>query len=110
MVLGRIVTVERTVTADDADALAGTQLDQPGVPGVYTIWVGSTVGDTLLTISMGGQVIADGVTVVERANAEIRENEDPFFQVVAVQGRPVVNINIQTAGTARIRTRFLPAI
>ncbi len=37
MVLSQMITVESTITATNADFLAGTQLDQPGVPGVYTV-------------------------------------------------------------------------
>lgn len=110
LVLSSIVTVERTLTADNADFLAGTQLDQPGVAGVYTIWLASTVGDTEVSITLGGRSITNATQVVLRANSEIRENEDTFFQMLSTTGgRPVVNINIITAATVRIRVKFLPA-
>jgi len=109
-ILGQIVTDEQTITADDTDLLAGTQLDQPGVPGVYTIWAASTVGDTLLSITMGGRTIINNGVVILRANSEIRENEDNFYQMLSrTGGRPVINVNIVTAATVRIRTKFLPA-
>ena len=111
MVLDQQVLVESTLTADNADFLAGTQLDQPGVPGVYTIWGVSTVGDTEITITIGGRTITNGAILVLRANSEIRENEDPFFQLISVAaGRPVININVVTAATVRVRVRFLPAM
>jgi len=110
MVLQNIVTVESTLTADNADFLAGTQLDQPGVPGVYTIWGASTVGDTQLSITLGGNTITNAAILVLRANSEIRENEDTFFQMLSrTGGRPVLNINVVTAATVRIRVKFLPA-
>jgi len=43
LVLSQIITVESVLTASNTDFLAGTQLDQPGVPGVYTVWLASTV-------------------------------------------------------------------
>jgi len=110
LVLSNIITVEDTVAADDTDFLAGTQLDQPGQGGVYTVWVASTVGDTLISITLGGQTITNNAVAVLRANSEIRENEDSFFQMLSVTGgRPVININIVTAAVVRIRVKFLPA-
>lgn len=111
MVMEQMITDEQSIAADNADVLAGTQLDQPGVPGVYTIWAASTVGDTLLTITLGGRTYANGAVIILRANSEIRENEDPFFQVLShTGGRPVIDVNVQTAAVVRVRTRFLPAI
>lgn len=110
MVLQNIITVESTLVADNTDFLAGTQLDQPGVPGVYTIWGASTVGDTTISITLGGRTITNGAVLTLRANSEIRENEDTFFQTLsATGGRPVININVVTAATVRIRVKFIPA-
>ena len=110
MVLQNMVTVESTVVADNTDFLAGTQLDQPGVPGVYTIWGASTVGDTEMSITLGGRTITNAAILALRANSEIRENEDTFFQMAsATGGRPVVNINVVTAAVVRIRVKFIPA-
>ncbi len=108
--LEQMVHVERTLSADNADFLSGTQLDQPGVPGVYTIWGASTVGDTEITVTLGGRRIVDAAIVTLRANSEIREQEDTFYQMVSrTGGRPVININVVTAAVVRIRVKFLPA-
>ncbi len=110
MVLTNILTVERTLTADNADFLAGSQLDQPGVAGVYTIWGASTVGDTEISVTLGGRTLTNAAILVLRANSEIRENEDTFFQVSSpTGGRPVININVVTAAVVRVRVKFLPA-
>jgi len=110
MVLTNIITVESTIAADNADFLAGTQLDQPGVPGVYTIWGASTVGDTEISITLGGRTMTNAAILALRANSEIRENEDTFFQMLSqTGGRPVININVVTAAVVRIRVKFLPA-
>ncbi len=111
MVRSQIVTVETTLAADNTDFLAGTQLDQPGVPGVYTVWVASTVGDTGVTITMGGRTIVNGAVAVLRANSEIRENEDTFYQMLSRGlGRPVIAIDVVTAAVVRVRVKFLPAV
>jgi len=109
MVLANIVTVESTLASDNGDFLAGTQLDQPGVAGVYTIWGASTVGDTEISITLGGRTMTNAAVLVLRANSEIRENEDTFFQMLSqTGGRPVININVVTAAVVRIRVKFLP--
>jgi len=111
MVLANMITVERTVAVDTADFLAGTQLDQPGVAGVYTVWGVSTVGDTEISITLGGRTVTNAAILALRANSEIRENEDTFFQMLSTTGgRPVININVVTAATVRIRVKFLPAM
>ena len=109
--LSQMITDEQVLSATTADVLAGTQLDQPGVPGVYTIFAASDVADSSITISIGGRTIVNGGIVVERANSEIRENEDPFFQMLSpTGGRPVILITEVTAMACRVRTRFLPAV
>ena len=111
MVLDQMITDEQVLTTSVADVLAGTQLDQPGVPGVYTIWVASTVVDTTVTVSLGGRTLTNAAVVIQRANSEIRENEDTFFQVLSrTGGRPVINIVEVTAASIRVRTKFLPAV
>lgn len=110
MVLANMITVETTLAADNADFLAGTQLDQPGVPGVYTIWGASTVGDTEMSVTLGGRTMTNAAILTLRANSEIRENEDTFFQMLSnTGGRPVININVVTAAVVRLRVKFLPA-
>ncbi len=110
LVLSQIITVESVLTASNTDFLAGTQLDQPGVPGVYTIWAASTVGDSTITVTLGGRTTTDGAVITLRANSEIRENDDTFFQATSqTGGRPVVNITEVTAASIRIRVKFIPA-
>jgi len=111
MVLGQILTVEQVITADDGDFLAGTILDQPGVPGVYTIWAASTVGDTEISVSLGGRTLVSAAIVALRANSEIKELDDTFFQMLSrTGGRPIILINITTAASVRVRVKFLPAV
>lgn len=108
--LDQVITDEQVLDASNTDVLAGTQLDQPGVPGVYTIWAASTVGDSTISISLGGRTVVDAAVCVLRANSEIREMEDPFFQMLSrTGGRPVISVVEVTAMALRIRTRFLPA-
>ena len=110
MVLSQMITDEQVLAATTADVLAGTQLDQPGVAGVYTIWAASTVGDSTITVALGGRTIVNAAVMILRANSEIRENEDIFWQMLSrTGGRPVISIVEVTAAAMRIRTKFLPA-
>jgi len=110
MVLDQMITDEQLLTASNTDVLAGTQLDQPGVPGVYTVWVVSTVGDTTVTVSLGGRTVVNAAVAILRANSEIREQDDTFYQVLSkTGGRPVISIVEVTAATIRVRVKFLPA-
>lgn len=111
VVLDQMITDEQILDATTADVLAGTQLDQPGVPGVFTVWLASTVVDSTVTIRLGGRTIVQDGVIVLRASSEIRENEDPFFQMISRgAGRPVISITEVTAMSCRVRTRFIPAI
>lgn len=102
------ITVEDVITATNTDFLAGTQLDQPGTPGIYTIWLASTVGDSTVSITLGGVLITSAALIILRANSEIRENEDNFHQMASVTGgRPVINITEVTAASIRVRVKFL---
>jgi len=111
MAMDQTITFENTFTASNADVLAGTQLDQPGVPGVYTIWTASTVGDSTVSVSLGGRTIVDAAVCVLRANSEIRQDEDVFFQMLSrTGGRPVISIVEVTAMVLRVRCIFLPSV
>jgi len=110
MVLEQMISVEKVLTATTADVLAGTQLDQPGVPGVYTIWAVSDQVDTLITVNLGGRRITSDAVVVQRTGSVIEELEDPNFQMLSkTGGRPVITITEVTAAVIRVRVKFIPA-
>ncbi len=93
MVLNQIITDEQVLTATNTDVLAGTQLDQPGVPGVYTIWAVSDQVDTTITISLGGRTLTNGAVVTQRTGSIILESDDTSFQVMSpTGGRTVINL------------------
>jgi hypothetical protein len=111
VVLSQIVTDEQVLTATTTDVLAGTQLDQPGVPGVYTIWAVSDQVDSSISITLGGRTIINAGIMVQRTGSIIQELEDPYFQMVSRgAGRPVIAVTEVTAAIMRIRTKFIPAV
>lgn len=111
MVLEQMITVERIIAATTSDFLAGTQLDQPGVPGVYTCWLVSDVADTTVTIALGGRQIVNAAAVILRTSSEIRADQDNFYQMLSrTGGRPVITVTEVTAMQCRVRVIFIPAI
>jgi hypothetical protein len=69
------------------------------------------VGDSTISVSIGGRTLVDQGVITLRANSEIRENEDTFFQLLSrTGGRPIINIVEVTAMTCRVRVKFLPAM
>jgi len=110
MVTSQIVTDEQVLTATTADVLSGTDLDQPGVPGVYTIWAVSDQVDTTISVTLGGRRVITTGAVVQRAGSIIEEDQDPRYQMLSrTGGRPVISITEVTAAVIRVRTKFLPA-
>lgn len=111
VVLEQMITDEQILSATTADVLAGTQLDQPGVPGVFTVWAASDVVDTTITIRLGGRTIVLNAIVTQRTGSIILESDDPFFQMLSRgAGRPVISVVETTAMVLRVRTRFIPAM
>lgn len=109
--MDQIIHDEQILSATTADVLAGTQLDQPGVPGVYTVWLCSDVVDTTVSVRLGGRLLTNNAVVVQRTGSIIEELEDPYFQVISRgAGRPVITVTEVTAMVCRVRTKFLPAM
>lgn len=111
MVLEQQITDEQVLTATTPDVLAGTQLDQPGVPGAYGVWCVSDQVDTTISISLGGRTVVNGAIVVQRTGSIIQEDEDPVFMMRSrTGGRPVISIVEVTAAVIRVRTKFVPSV
>lgn len=99
-----MIIVTQTMTADNTDVLAGTDLANIPEAGVLMIRAASTVIDSLITITgPGSEPVTRNTPIILRANAEVRERDDPAYQVPVSQGgRYVINVNIQTAATVRV--------
>ena len=103
------IQVNQTLTATNADVLAGTQLDQTPQPGTYTILAASTVADSTITISLGGVIIVNGQALPLRANGVPSLLEDVSLIIAAPAGaRPVINIIEVAAMTAMVIVLFEP--
>lgn len=103
-----MIVVRQSITADNTDVLAGTQLDQVPLPGKFTIWAASTVLDSLLTVSLGEITLINAQALPLRTNGEPNVNEDiPLAEIDSPGGaRPVLNYNEQTAATVVIQVVY----
>ena len=104
-----MIVVEVVGTADDTDLLTGSDLTSIPTFGVLAVYAASTQNDTDITITgPGGEPVVRGQPMVLRANAEIRQDEDPTYPMAATQGgHYVIAINVVTAATFRVRAIFL---
>lgn len=103
-----MILVEVVTTADNTDILSNSDLANIPEGGGLTVFASSTQNDTLLTITgPGSEPVVRDQAILLRANAEIRQNEDPHFEVAVSQGgRYVIAVDVVTAATVRIRAIF----
>ncbi len=103
------IVVEVVLTADNADLLAGSDLESIPQGGVLTVYGASTQDDTTITVTgpnMQAVVRAQPLTL--RATAVILQNSDvPYVVPVARAGKYIINIDVVTAATARIRAIYI---
>lgn len=94
---------QENFTADDADALNGTQLNILEAPGQLDIFILSTQADTVLSITgPGTEPLAQSVEVPQETRA-VRPNDDiPFTVPILETGHYTVNIDITTAATVQM--------
>lgn len=106
-----MIIVENTGTADDADFLDATDLANIPSAGVLTVYASSTQDDTLITITgPGSEPVVRSQAILLRANGEIRANEDvPYVVPVFQGGHYIVDVNVQTAATYRVRCVYQDA-
>jgi len=96
-----MIIVQVTGTADNTDALSGTDLENIPAGGQLDIFGTSTAIDTLMTITgPGQQPIVRARPLQQKTTAYNSLQDDvPFSVPVSQGGHYVIDINIQTAGT-----------
>ena len=91
------------ITADDADVLAGTDLDQLEADGQLDIFALSTQADTILNIRGPNNepLVVNGE--VPQETRAIRPNDDTAFSLaVRNAGHYTLDVNIVTAATVQV--------
>ena len=98
------------VTADDADFLAGTSLDQLEAGGQLDLLALSTQADTLLSVrGPDNEPIAENVEVPQETRS-LRPNDDLALSlVVNTGGHYTVDVNIVTAATVQVMAIYRKA-
>lgn len=102
-----MITVTQVFTADNSDALAGTQLDNINEPGIFNVIAASTQNDTEITISMAKETIINAQRLPLRSSGVPQRADDPEYNIAnRLSGRPVILVNIVTAATVFVTTSF----
>ena len=103
------IVVEVVLTADNADLLAGSDLESIPQGGVLTVYGASTQADTTITVTGPNmQAVVRAMPLTLRASSEIRQDSDvPFVVPVARAGKYIVNIDVVTAATVRVRAIYI---
>lgn len=99
-----MIQVTRFIVADNADVLAGSDLDPiPATCSMATVYVASTQADTLVTIQSPGEPVARAVNPVLRANGVPDLGADPGIAVpVVAGGKLLVAVDIVTGATVGV--------
>jgi len=94
---------QENLTADDADVLGGTALDQLEAGGQLDVYLLSTQADTLASLTgPDNEPITQQVEVPQETRA-IRPTDDvPLSLVVASGGHFTLDVNIVTAATVQV--------
>lgn len=90
------------ITVDDADALAGTQLDQLEAGGQLDLFLLSSQADTLLSVTgPDNEPIVQAVEIPLEVRAIRPTDDTPLSLVVQTGGHYTVNIDIVTSAVVQ---------
>lgn len=97
------------VTADNNNALAGTDLQSAPGKGVILLWIASTQADTRITFSTPQQVACRNITPHLRTNGVPMVSDDSPVALPVVGGEQVtLFIDIVTGATVGYIVKFIP--
>ncbi len=95
-----MITVQRVLTADDTDALAGTDLANIPDDGQLDVFIASTQNDSVFSLTgPGTEPVARLIRVMQRTNGMPSLQDDVPYSVPVTTGHYVLNIDIVTAAT-----------
>lgn len=106
-----MIVVNRTLTADDTDALNGTDLANIPGDGQLDVFIASTQVDTVFTLTgPGTEPVARLIRVQQRTNGVPSLQDDVPYSIPVTNGHYVLNVDIVTAATVGIIARFISAL
>jgi hypothetical protein len=95
------------ITADDADVLAGTQLDTLQEGGQLDVFLLSSQPDTLYSIfGPGNEPIVTNAEVMNETRSPRPNDDTPHTLVIMKAGHYTLDINIVTAATVILLAVF----
>jgi len=104
-----MITEIITLGTDDADVLgtADSILETAPEDGRYEFWFASDQVDGLLSILVGGEVVAEEMNAKVQVVSQVDMSQAPVVSVFVDGGaRVIANYNEVTAGTAILVARF----
>jgi len=105
-----VIVVNRTLTVDDTDALANTDLSNVPGPGQLDVFIASSQVDTVFTLTgPGSEPIARLIRVQQRTNGVPSLQDDVPYSIPVLTGHYVLNIDIVTAATVGFIARYISA-
>jgi len=106
-----MIVVQKTITADDSDVLASTDLSNIPGAGVLEVFIASTQNDTVFTFTgPGNEPIVRLQKVMLRTNGmPVIKDDVPYTAIVIQGGHYVLNVDIVTAATVSIIANYTPA-
>jgi len=102
-----MIQVEGRITADNASALAGSDLESAPGPGVLELYIASSQSDTNVNFSAPPTIPARAIQPVLRANGTpMMSDMSPISIALAGGERITLGIDIVTAATVGYIARY----
>lgn len=98
-----MITVNRFITATDADALANTDLSNIPGPGQLDVFIASTQNDSTFSLTGPGvEPIARIIRIHQRTNGTPLLSDDVPYSIPVGVGHYTLNVTVVTAATIGI--------
>lgn len=103
------ITVRQVMTADNADVLNGTDLENIPGGGFLFVASASSQNDTLMSITgRGFEIPFREQALPLRSGGQPLEDDDPISILIPEGGKVIINVDVVTAATAVVVAHFVP--
>lgn len=104
-----MIQVIKQISADNADVLAGTDLENIKESGILELYAASSQADTELTVTSSGEGTPVRKQVLQqKTNGVVSLSDDIPLTVPVSVGKYIVDVNIVTGATVNIIAAFTP--
>lgn len=97
------IIVNKDITADNADVLSGTDLENVPGMGVMAIYAKSTQADHTITITAPGQETPIRAQLIQKlADAVVSKADDEPIAIETIGGKYNISVDVVAAGTTKL--------